>query len=219
MNVDRLCLVSHSQRRVPRRTQTSTPEAPWVFSTDVTAHTMVAVPRYAGGISMKLAALATFICVTSLGLAHTSPSQVDVTKTGPLSRKVTKEDRQGIEALFKAANDAWRKGDIQALAALYDFPIYMGTDRQDGTYEGGEWSQEQFNKIMGSMMKNDPKDVMNKEKLTPHFLSDTLAVVLVETTLTKGGKELGSYKSSVITVKKSGQWRVKSGIEAGHGTL
>jgi hypothetical protein len=42
----------------------------------------------------------------------------------------------------------------------------MGTDGQNGTYQGGEWSQEQFIKIMGEMMKTEPKDVTNKEKLT-----------------------------------------------------
>jgi hypothetical protein len=47
--------------------------------------------------------------------------------SGPLSRRVTHEDRQGIEALFVAAADAWRKEDMQALMTLYDLPIYAGT--------------------------------------------------------------------------------------------
>ena len=153
-----------------------------------------------------------------LALAPVLQAQQDVTKTGPLSRKVTKEDKQGIEALFKTATDAWKKGDMKALTSLYDFPIYMGTDTSSGVFEGGEWSQELFVKIMGDMMKTDSKDVVNNEKYTPHFLSDTLAVVIVDTTATKGGKSLGSYKSSVVVIKKNGQWRIKSGLEAGHGT-
>jgi hypothetical protein len=48
----------------------------------------------------------------------------------------------------------------------------MGTDGQNGTYQGGEWSQEQFIKIMGEMMKTEPKDVTNKEKLTPPATRD-----------------------------------------------
>jgi hypothetical protein len=168
---------------------------------------------------MKLATIAVFVCGATLGLAQSTPSQMDITKTGPLSRKVIKEDKQGIEALFKAADVAWSKGDMQAVTAFYDFPVYMGTDKPNGTYEGGEWSQEQFIKIMGEMMKTQPKDVTYKEKLTPQFLSDTLAVVLVETTVAQGGKDVGSYKSSVIVIKKDGQWRIKSGLEAGHGTV
>lgn len=124
-----------------------------------------------------------------------------------------------MEALFKAADEAWKKADLQALTALYDFPIYMATDTKDGTFQGGEWSVEQFQKIIGGFMKNDPKDIVYKEKRTPHFLSDTLASVIVETTVTRGGKELGSYKSSVLAIKKNGQWRFKSGVEAGHGGM
>jgi hypothetical protein len=43
--------------------------------------------------------------------------------TGPRSRRVTHEDRQGIEALFVAAADAWRKEDMETLMTLYDLPI------------------------------------------------------------------------------------------------
>jgi len=159
----------------------------------------------------------TLVCLASLAVAQASPAPVDITQTGPLSRRVTKEDRQGIEALFKAADAAWKKGDLQALTALYDFPIYMATDTKDGTFQGGEWSVEQFQKIMGGFIKNDPKDIVYKEKPTPHFLSDTMAAVIVESTASRGGKELGSYKSSVLVIKKNGQWRFKSGAEAGHG--
>ena len=58
------------------------------------------------------------------------------------SRRVTIEDRQGIEALFNAADDAWRQQDLQALTTLYDFPIYVGTDDSSGKYQGGEWGTQ-----------------------------------------------------------------------------
>jgi hypothetical protein len=163
--------------------------------------------------------IATLLCVAALAVAQAPAAPVDITQSGPLSRKITKEDREGIDALFKAADAAWKKGDMESLTALYEFPIYMATDTKDGTFQGGEWSVEQFQKIMGGFMKSDPKDVVYKEKLTPHFLSDTMASVIVETTATRGGKELGSYKSSVLVIKKNGQWRFKSGAEAGHGGL
>jgi len=166
---------------------------------------------------MRLQNIGALVCSTFLVLAPALPAQEDITKTGPLSRKVTKEDKQGIEALFKAADEAWKKGDMKALTPLYDFPIYMGTDTASGVYQGGEWSQEQFVTIIGEMLKTQPKDVTFSEKYTPHFLSDSLAVVIVDTTATQGGKSLGAYKSAVIAIKKDGQWRFKSGLEAGHG--
>jgi hypothetical protein len=41
------------------------------------------------------------------------------TVTGPLSRRVTHEDRQGSQPLFVAAADAWQKEDMQAFMRLY----------------------------------------------------------------------------------------------------
>lgn len=166
---------------------------------------------------MRLQNIGALICLSALTLSPPLPSQQDITKTGPLSRKVTNEDKPGIEALFKSAESAWKKGDIDTLSKLYDFPIYMATDTANGTFQGGEWSQEQFVQIMGEVMKSEPKDVAYDDKYTPHFLSDALAVVIVDTTATQAGKALGSYKSSVIVIKKDGQWRFKSGVEAGHG--
>ena len=61
---------------------------------------------------------------------------MDHVLTGPLSRKITNEDRQGIEALFNAADDAWGQRDLQALTTLYDFPIYVGTATQAALTRG-----------------------------------------------------------------------------------
>jgi hypothetical protein len=60
----------------------------------------------------------------------------------PLSRKVSREDRQGIETLFNAADVARRTEDMHALVTLYDFPIYVGTDSSDGRYQGAESGME-----------------------------------------------------------------------------
>jgi len=58
--------------------------------------------------------------------------------TGPLSRRVTHEDRQGIETLFNAAADACRKEDVQGLMTLYDLPVYAGTDNAAGAYQDAQ---------------------------------------------------------------------------------
>ena len=166
---------------------------------------------------MRLRKIVALVGAASFVLLAVAQAQQDITKTGPLSRKVTIEDRQGVEALFKAADAAWKKSDMNALTALYDFPIYMGTDNAKGVFDGGEWSQERFVSIMGGMMKDQPKDVTYNEKYTPHFLSDSLAVVIINTTVTQGGKNLGSHKSVATVIKKNGEWRFKSGLEAGHG--
>src|SRR3954471_13404896 len=45
----------------------------------------------------------------------------DMTKVGPMSRKVTKEDKKGVDELYKSVEDAMKKGDINAFADLADF--------------------------------------------------------------------------------------------------
>ncbi len=162
---------------------------------------------------MNLAAIAATILLTQ------TPAPMDMTKVGPLTRKVTKEDKQGIESAIKAADEAWKKGDMEKILAGHDFPIYMATDDSKGAFKGGEWTREQFVQMMGDMIKSMPKDLTMKHKLTTHFMSDTLAVVIDEPTMVKGGKELGSYKTAMVMVKKDGQWRFKSGVEAGWGDM
>jgi hypothetical protein len=137
--------------------------------------------------------------------------------SGPLSRRVTHEDREGIEALFVAAADAWRKEDMRALMTLYDLPIYAGTDNAAGAYQAAECNGEQLRAILTATMQAERKEVSRTERRTPHFVSDSIAMVLVETSVTRNGDTLGSYTSAILVIKKGGQWRFKSGVEAGHG--
>ena len=137
--------------------------------------------------------------------------------SGPLSRKVTHEDWQGIQALFTAAAGLWRKEDMQALMTLYDLPIYAGTDNAAGAYQAAECDGEQLCAILTATMEAERKDVSRTERRTPHFLSDSIAMVLVETSVTRNGDTLGSYTSAILVIKKGRLWRFKSGIEAGHG--
>ena len=44
----------------------------------------------------------------------------DMTKMGPMSRKVTKEDKKGVDELYKAIEDGMKKGDVNAMADLVD---------------------------------------------------------------------------------------------------
>jgi hypothetical protein len=137
--------------------------------------------------------------------------------SGPLSRTVTQEDRQGIETLFVAAADAWRKEDMHALMSLYDVPIYAGTDNADGAYQAAECGTEQLRAILTATMQAERKDVSRTERRTPYFLSDSMAMVLVETAVTRQGDALGSYTSAVLVIRKGALWRFKGGVEAGHG--
>ena len=142
---------------------------------------------------------------------------MDRVLTGPLSRKITNEDRQGIEALFNAADDAWGQRDLQELTTLYDFPIYVGTDDSGGTYQGAEWDAHQFRAAMTAALQADGRRVDRRQQRTQHFLNDSMAMVLVETSMSVSATELGSYASAVLVITMGPRWYFKGGVEAGHG--
>jgi hypothetical protein len=119
--------------------------------------------------------------------------------------------------LFGAAADAWRKEDMQALLALYDLPIYAGTDNAAGAYQSTECDAEELRAILTALMKSERKDLSRTERRTPHFLSDSMAMVLTDTSVARNGDALGSYTSAILVIRKDGAWRFKSGVEAGHG--
>jgi hypothetical protein len=119
--------------------------------------------------------------------------------------------------LFNAAADAWRKEDVQALMMLYDLPTYAGTDNAAGAYQAVLCDGEQLRAILTGLIQSERKDVSRAERRSPHFLSDSIAMVLAETSVTRNGDALGSYTSAILVIKKDGLWRFKSGVVAGHG--
>jgi hypothetical protein len=44
----------------------------------------------------------------------------DMSKMGPMSRPVTKQDKKGIDELYKSFEAAMKKGDVNAAADLVD---------------------------------------------------------------------------------------------------
>src|SRR5688572_13472770 len=68
-------------------------------------------------------------------------------------KKVTKKDTKGIDALYKASDEAWKKGDLAAAEALHDFPIFMFTDNSAGVVSGGEWNKDQWTQTMKGAME------------------------------------------------------------------
>src|SRR4051812_27376481 len=85
----------------------------------------------------------------------------DMSKMGPMSRPVTKEkeDKKGIEEMFKAMEAAWKSGDMNAAADLVDFPVIMLSDDSSGAAAHMEVNREQWLAIMKPMAEGMPKDV------------------------------------------------------------
>lgn len=142
----------------------------------------------------------------------------DMSKVGPLSRPVTKQDKKGIDDLYKAFEEAMKKGDVNAAADLVDFPIVMLTDDSKGVAKVQNTTREQWIAIFGPMVTNMPKDMKMSSKHTPTFLSDTLAVS-VEQNGMQIGKMKGKWNAMSVLTQIDGKWKFKQMAEAGWGDM
>jgi hypothetical protein len=142
----------------------------------------------------------------------------DMSKVGPLSRPVTKQDKKGIDDLYKAFEDAMMKGDVNAAADLCDFPVIMLSDDSKGVAKSFNASREQWLGIFAPMATNRPKDMKMSGKHTPTFLSDTLAVAIEQNSMT-AGKMKGKWNGMAVLTQVDGKWKFKQMAEAGWGDM
>jgi hypothetical protein len=140
----------------------------------------------------------------------------DARMAGPMSRKVTKEDKKGIDAMYKSIEESMKKGDVNGFADNVDFPVMMVTDNQAGQFMSTSVDREGFVKMMGESMSHMPKDMKMGGKHSARFLSDSLAAVDEDQTASMG-KMKGAWKSESLVVLKDGKWKMKMMAEAGWG--
>jgi hypothetical protein len=142
----------------------------------------------------------------------------DMTKMGPLTRPVTKQDKKGIDDLYKAFEDAMMKGDVAAAADLCDFPVIMLSDNSKGVAKSFNATREQWVGIFTPMATNRPKDMKMSGKHTPTFLSDTLAVSIEQNSMSVG-KVKGKWNAMAVVALVDGKWKFKQMAEAGWGDM
>ena len=135
-------------------------------------------------------------------------------------RKVTREqqDRKEIEALLKAMDDAGKKGDVEAGAALIDFPVLMVTDDSKGEASGMAWTREQWVEMMKPFYAQPMKDTTVAHRPTVFLVSDSLATLGDEWTMTTKGKKT-TGRSSMVLVRTGGKWKAKAMMESGWGDM
>jgi hypothetical protein len=143
----------------------------------------------------------------------------DMSKMGPMSRPVKKEDKKGVDELYKAMDEHMKKGDAEAAADLVDFPVIMLSDDSTGAAKYFSATRDQWVAMMKPFVTNMPKDLkMTHFKHSATFLSDTLAVVVEENGMSMG-KTKGKWKSASIVTLKDGKWKFKEMAEAGWGDM
>lgn len=131
--------------------------------------------------------------------------------------KAEAKDRKEIQALFARMEEAAKKGDLDAAAAIIDFPVLMVTDDKKGEAAGDTWTREQWEKVMKPFYSR-PMEGAVKHKPAVFLLSDSLATANVEWTM-KGGGKTTSGRNALLLIRRAGEWKVKSFVEGGWGDM
>jgi hypothetical protein len=145
---------------------------------------------------------------------------MDMSKMGPWSRKPTneKQTKKEITDFIKAADEQAKKGDFQAALGQVDFPVYMMTDDAKGAIEAAPWSQDKYTEMMKPFWETMPKDTKTTHKPTIVVLSDNMAALTDDFTMTMGKQKM-SGRNSGLLVKIGTQWKWKVMAEAGWGGM
>jgi uncharacterized protein (TIGR02246 family) len=136
----------------------------------------------------------------------------------PPKVKAQAKDKQEIQGLFKSMQSAAKKGDLEAAAALVDFPVTMVTDNSKGEAKGEVWDREKWMEVMKPFYAEPRPDMKVTHKPEVFMLSDSLAAVHDVSTMTHGDKTI-TTRSSMLLVRRDGQWRVKTMAEGGWGDV
>jgi hypothetical protein len=144
----------------------------------------------------------------------------DMSKMGPWSRKPKNEKQVKKEILdfFKQEEELAKKGDFDGSVARIDFPVFMVTDDASGVPEADAWNKEKYTAQMKPFWDNMPKDMKVTHKPTIVILSDSLATITDDFTMTMGKQKFSGRNSSMV-VKRDGQWKWKTMAEAGWGGM
>jgi hypothetical protein len=185
-----------------------------------TAAVVFAGSAWAQGKDAKPAAGAAAPAAQGGAMQGNGMQGMDMSKMGPQARKPTNEaaTKKEIEAFFKQMEENMKKGDMEAGLAAVDFPVYMATDDMKGVPEAKEFNREQYTAMMKPMHDNMSKDMKMTHKPTITVLSDSLANVVDEFTMTMGKQKM-SGRNGGLLVKRDGQWKWKTMVEAGWGGM
>ncbi len=126
--------------------------------------------------------------------------------------------RKEILALVKAMDEAGKKGDLEAAAALVDFPVTMITDDSKGQARGESWSKEQWTKVMAPFYAKPMTEMRVVHRPTVVLASDSLATLTDAWTMTMGKQKVVG-RNATLLVRRDGRWRVKAMMEGGWGDM
>lgn len=133
--------------------------------------------------------------------------------------RVTKEDKKGIDAMWKAFGQAMMSKDLDKAADLVDFPVLMVTDDAQGKVTATSWDRATWIANMKRSMEGMPAPADGKmpaHKMHYEFITNGIAVTTTTTRMAMGKRHV-PVKSTSLVINKDGKWRVKTMAEGGWG--
>lgn len=119
-----------------------------------------------------------------------------------------------IRAWFAEYDARAARGDIEGLADLAVFPLNVVTDIPGGASAAQTWDRARFVEVMTDVVGEGAELTSVR---TPHPLSDNLAVVLTDATVTVEGNEVALRYADVL-VRTADGWAFQTMVQPGHGT-
>lgn len=127
-----------------------------------------------------------------------------------------KQEKKDIEALLEEMHAAYRNGDRAAAAARIQFPILMITDDWKGEVLARSWDRGTWMLAMAPLFDHPAHEMQREHQHNIFVMSDSLASVQDEQSVTIGKKKV-TIRSSSILVKKDRGWFVQATVEGGWG--
>jgi hypothetical protein len=129
------------------------------------------------------------------------------------------EGQKELKAWFEAYDQAGKKGDIEAMAAMIDFPVLMMSDTMDGKFKMMEVDRDAWVAMMKPFMSPEMMKDMKMDTTAKCFLmSDDLASCEGHTKMTMG-KTKGAANNQMLMTRVDGKWKAKTMVEAGWGDM
>lgn len=145
---------------------------------------------------------------------------MDWSKVGPGARKPKNEGavKKEITAWLAEDEKLAAAKNWDGMLARIDFPVTMITDSTSGAVSSRAASRDEYLAEMKPFWDNMPADMKTKHKFTVSVMSDALAAVVDDFTMTIGKVKVSGRNASTL-VKVGGSWKWKTMTEAGWGDM
>lgn len=129
----------------------------------------------------------------------------------------TAADVAGVHDWFTRYDALAAAGDVEALADLAVFPLNVVSDTPGADGAATQWSREAFVSAMGYVLGSGSGDVQLDSRRTPHFLTESMVLVITEATMTATGAPAQAVRYADVLIRRGADWAFQSMIQGGWG--